>query len=54
LKSKSIKILSGVFQREVVGSNQSPVTNSDAVEHLLGGDSYGQRRIVHFGSQLDP
>jgi hypothetical protein len=42
------------FQREVVGSNQSPVTNSDEVEHLMGGASYGQRRIAQFGSQLDP
>ena len=25
--------------REVIGSNQSPVTNSDAAEHLLGGVS---------------
>jgi hypothetical protein len=51
---KLIKILSGVFQREVVGSNQSPVTNSDAAEHLVGGASYGQRRIAHLDFLIDP
>jgi hypothetical protein len=43
-----IKILSRVFQWEVVGSNQSPITDSDVPEHLVGGASYGQRRIAHF------
>jgi hypothetical protein len=51
---KLIKILSGVFQREVDGSNRWPVTNSDGAEHLMGGVSYGQRRIAHFDFQLNP
>ena len=53
-KSNVIRMLSQVFQREVDASNQSPVTNSDAVDHLMGGVSYGQRRIVHFASKHDP
>jgi hypothetical protein len=51
---KLIKILSGVFQQEVVWSNQWTVTNSDGAEHLMGGAPYGQRRIAHFDFQLDP
>jgi sulfur carrier protein ThiS len=51
---KLVKILSGVSQRQVVGSNQSPVTNSDAAEHLVGGASYCQRRIAHSDFLIHP